>query len=655
MKLLNLILIFCPLFIYGQDAAKDFCIPIDAVASESPASITLNWTENTATGTTYNIFRKDVGSSGWGSTIGSIATGNTTFVDNNVEVGDTYEYLVQKVSGSTLYSWGYINAGIQRDLTANRGDILVLVDETFETGLSSELDQLMDDLYLDSWMPKLIAINPTDSPQDVKAIIQAEYTALNDLNTVFLLGHIPVPYSGNLYPDAHTDHEGAWPADTYYGDLDGNWTDVSVDNTVANDVRNDNIPGDGKFDQSQTPSSLELEVCRVDFHDLPVYTATEEDLLRDYLNRAHEFKVGAYVPLEQAVYDQGSFTGMTEGFAQNGIRNFAPFVFNSNIVEADYATSLTTESYLWSYGCGPGSYTSAGSLDNGTSLTSAELGSSISLQASFTMLFGSYFGDWDKTNNFMRAALASGNTLSVSWAGRPNWHYHTMAQGDHLGSAAKMSMDVNTDYLSLSLGVGFVTGEGVHMAQLGDPSLRAYYVEPPSVLTVSNVNNVAELGWTASTDVSVDGYNIYRRTASSLWTQVNTSLVTSTTFSDATIPSGGDFEYMVKAVKLKTNGSGTFNNESLGTTNSALFSVGIVDLEDINLSFFPNPTKDIFTIKSKVAIQEVLIYSMTGQLISKRTNASNQIQINLSDFDKGTYLVVAKTDQGLSSKRISKI
>mgnify|MGYP000013517969 CR=1 FL=1 len=30
-----------------------------------------------------------------------------------------------------------------------------------------------------------------------------------------------MPYSGNIYPDGHTDHRGAWPADTYYGDIDG--------------------------------------------------------------------------------------------------------------------------------------------------------------------------------------------------------------------------------------------------------------------------------------------------------------------------------------------------------------------------------------------------------------------------------------------------
>ncbi|MFT4603206.1 MAG: hypothetical protein ACI857_003394, partial [Arenicella sp.] len=121
MKLLLLILSVCPLVSFAQDAANNFCVPVSATVSESPAAITLNWTENAATGTTYNIFRKNVDASGWGSSIGNVAVGTTTYTDNNVSVGDTYEYLVQKVSGGTLYSWGYINAGIKRDLTFNRG------------------------------------------------------------------------------------------------------------------------------------------------------------------------------------------------------------------------------------------------------------------------------------------------------------------------------------------------------------------------------------------------------------------------------------------------------------------------------------------------------------------------------------------------------
>lgn len=653
MKRFFYLLFFAHLSVYSQNAANDFTVPISAQVSSSTNEITLNWTENTGSGNDYYIYRKNKGVTGWGSVIDIVPVGTTSYLDSTVILGASYEYLIQKRTGGTLFAWGYISSGIEVELTANRGDILVLVDSTHIVGLSAEITQLTEDLYHDGWMPKVIGINPSNSSIEVKAIIQSEYSSLPDLQSVYLLGHIPVPYSGNLYPDAHANHEGAWPADTYYGDLDGNWTDVTINNIVASDTRNHNIPGDGKFDQSMTPTQLELEICRVDFYDLPVYATSEEDLLRDYLNRAHDFKIAGYVPQEKALYDQGGFTGMAEGFAQNGIRNFVPFVGSANISEIDYFTALTTESYLWSYGCGAGSYTSVGALDNGTSLTSAELAAT-PLQATFTMLFGSYFGDWDKTNNIMRAALASGNTLSVSWAGRPNWHYHQMAMGDHLGGAAKTSMDVNTDYISLQLSGGFVTGEGVHMAQLGDPSVRTYYVEPPSLLTVANVNNEAILNWTASPDAGIDGYNLYRRTSSTLWTKVNTSIVTATTFTDATIPNGDMYEYMVKAVKLKINSSGSFFNESLGTVDSEQFSVGLSENNEVQIALYPNPAQSQFSLSSSETITSISIVDLSGKVITNENIGSKQTQVDVSNLADGLYIILIHSSKATVQKQFVK-
>ena len=67
-----------------------------------------------------------------------------------------------------------------------------------------------------------------------------------------------VGLKGNLAPDGHGEHYGAWPADVYYGDVNGAWTDNSVWSTGAAWPRNHNVPGDGKFDQTTIPSQVEL-------------------------------------------------------------------------------------------------------------------------------------------------------------------------------------------------------------------------------------------------------------------------------------------------------------------------------------------------------------------------------------------------------------
>src|ERR1019366_1270262 len=112
-----------------------------------------------------------------------------------------------------------------------------------------------------------------------------------NVNTVFVFGHIPVPYSGDVAPDEHTDHQGAWPADTFYANLRGSWGDSSVRDTSASDTRNWNVLGDGKFDPSLLPSNVTLQVGRVDLANLPAFAQNETALLRQYLVKDHNFRI----------------------------------------------------------------------------------------------------------------------------------------------------------------------------------------------------------------------------------------------------------------------------------------------------------------------------------------------------------------------------
>src|SRR5205823_1470649 len=136
--------------------------------------------------------------------------------------------------------------------------------------------------------------------REVKALIKADYDAApSEVKGVFLLGHVAVPYSGNLnaISGLHPDHTGAHPADMFYGDVTagyglGGWSDSLVDNSHAltdhsYDVMDTpdhpdvvlghwlgkeerkqirNIPGDGKFDLNVLPHPAALYVGRVDLY-----------------------------------------------------------------------------------------------------------------------------------------------------------------------------------------------------------------------------------------------------------------------------------------------------------------------------------------------------------------------------------------------------
>ena len=176
------------------------------------------------------------------------------------------------------------------------------------------------------------------------------------------------------------------------------------------------------------------------------------------------------------------------------------------------------------------------------------------------MLIGSYFGDWDNQNNVLRAPLASRSTfLGSMWAGRPHWVVHHMGLGETMGYAAWVSQNQRHYYSSYS--------RSVHIALMGDPTLRLHIIKPVTGLSVAAAGSTINIDWTAPQD-NIIGYNIYRATTlQGTFEKVNTGLVTGNTFTDAS-PHDGNNVYMVRAIKRETSGAGTYFNMSTGKIDS---------------------------------------------------------------------------------------
>jgi hypothetical protein len=76
-------------------------------------------------------------------------------------------------------------------------------------------------------------------------------------------------------------------------------TEIAAGNSVPLNPAIANTPNDGKYDQTFLPSDLALELGRVDFWNITAFAPkTEEDLLRQYLNKDHNFR-NVIVPLPQ--------------------------------------------------------------------------------------------------------------------------------------------------------------------------------------------------------------------------------------------------------------------------------------------------------------------------------------------------------------------
>ena len=540
---------------------EDKIVEVSAHIQSAPTpTITLDWPLDIEA-TQYTVYRRAKGAADWGTPIGTAPGNSLGFEDMNVSDESAYEYKVvqsQQIRGSVRVATGYVYAGINVPLVEDRGTTVLIVDDSFSAILADEIARLQQDLVGDGWKVIRHDVARTASVSEVKALISADYDSDSDhVKQVLLLGHVAVPYadSGNTAPDGHSDHVGAWPADVYYGDIDGTWSDTNYH--VARNDRQKNDPNDGKFDQWNLSGGRapELAVGRIDMWgmtDSGDYNVEEEEaLLRRYLDRDHDFRTGQFDVARRALIDTdfGQYPG-GRGFV--GFGNLSALVSATKINAAYYLpNAVADDGYLWGYADGGGSFTSAHGIG-----TTENFMSDYASKVVFTMLWGSYFGDWDVEDNFLRAPLAGpGYGLATLWSDSPSSFYR-MGLGETIGESTVFTQNGGTHFQPSDI--------GVWMALMGDPSLRMHVVKPASDVTAARNSDDIDITWTGPLNETLVGYNVYRGTSLDALEKINTAgLVGATSYHDPA-PGDGPFVYMVRAVKLETGSSGTYFNASQG-------------------------------------------------------------------------------------------
>ena len=91
------------------------------------------------------------------------------------------------------------------------------------------------------------------------------------------------------------------------------------------------------------------------------------------------------------------------------------------------------------------------------------------------------------------------------------------------------------------------------------------------------------------------------------------------------------------------------------TTCEPIEVQGISEMDSELIVVYPNPSTGIFTVASKGSIiQEVVLYSVNGELIWRNANNSQEITIDLSEYARGTYLLQASTNEEATIFRLIK-
>lgn len=627
------------------------CIP------NTNGTITLTWPKETYSGVfkIYKRINQDV--QDWGEAIATVPGNENTFTDETFKLGEAYEYMIVKSIGSTNDAIGYIYAGNKFEAPIKKKGIILLIDRNMEVPLSAELLQLRRDLTGEGYEITNVFVERNQSAAEVKELVNtALNTSLSKPEVLFIIGHVPVPYSGFYSkngdappPDGHIegsgDHTGAWPADVFYAIHEaGAFSDLYVTCTSGAQTRHHNIASDGKWDQTKLPFAPQLEVGRIDLYNMNSFGKSDTVLLKNYLNRNHQWRTAQWQVTERALIDN-NFGSLN--LASTGYANFAALVKADSIFDnRDYFTFQKRGSYLWSYGCGAGSYTSCSGIGNTANFVND------SFENVFTILAGSFFGDWDITNNFLRAPLAS-KSLASFWGGIPKWYVHHMGLGERIGKGVKISQS-NTDfYFSGNFNA---SQNSMHIALMGDPTLRQHNLPQVTQLFAVSSNKNVQLNWT-SAGVGAT-YAVYKYdTTSKVFNRVNNQLITDTFYTDEQNYFSGNYQYAVFAAGYISTPSGSYLNRGPGAFAQVNHINALVQekSKDLSIEVYPNPVAAGSGLNLNVSsnFKTPLIaewYNLNGSLI--QTEAVEDNNLKTPQVSQGCYLLKLKMDEQVLTKKV---
>lgn len=562
-------------------------LEVSATAVSSPASLTLSW--RLGTGSPVSVKRRLYPSSSWGTPLQTSYYPNR-LTNSDLVVGQRYEYSIANTGSSASE---YFFTGIAATPVEFRGRVMLVVANDITNSLFSDLEMFRTNLVGDGWTVARINVPPHDDNTwsnnisritSIKSAITNYYYSVlgtsNLLQSVILIGHVPIPHTAFMNPDGHGLR--ALPCDGYYGDVDGSFTDLNdftncLLNTCPCEPRHDNFRGDGKWDQftwppnSEGSSALELAVGRIDMANLPSFTNQSPiDLLRQYMNKDVRYRAkaftfpqrlftGFYFDTDRDQFPDAIGWGMRIGsrlfgFSPDKIINgdgLRPGNGATWVVDGGYGASYHVQQYGYGY--------------HAVTATNNPLMGDVSIipgtnqpESGFYSLTGSCFMDFGYGNNLMRGLVAVGTNanLGAMWftqgyasdGGAIPLHFERIALGETVGTELVRCLNETSSYTT-------------HITWIGDPTLRAQAILPPSGLTgTATLTNVSLL-WTASGDASQ--YFVYRSQNNLDGPFTRIAAVSSTSYGDSSAQAGNN-TYMVRAAALTATSSGSYTNLSQG-------------------------------------------------------------------------------------------
>lgn len=165
------------------------------------------------------------------------------------------------------------------------------------------------------------------------------------------------------------------------------------------------------------------------------------------------------------------------------------------------------------------------------------------------------------------------------------------------------------------------------------------------------------LNWNANTESDLKGYNVMRSTTSgSGYTKINTSLITTNTYVDASVTNATKYFYVITAIDT-AGGESDISNEWWAIPSTTGSESGGTSVRELNsglnaFKVFPNPSNGKFSllIDSENSLNaQVKIVSATGQEVFNQEyqleGGSTKTSLEVNDLSSGVYRLILTGDK----------
>lgn len=191
-----------------------------------------------------------------------------------------------------------------------------------------------------------------------------------------------------------------------------------------------------------------------------------------------------------------------------------------------------------------------------------------------------------------------------------------------------------TGLAEIGLSITDVTSYGCHLeTSMNDQTAYFYFIAGKTTIFVSHNLTDAE---------SVLNYLMDNN-----WETWNHDLIGSYGTSDE--PLSANTEYQVWLFPFN-------QNRELGTPTSQTFttlsSAGIDDADAIQVSIYPNPVRNLLTIKNAEAFSRAELYNAAGQLMFQQSVQGSSCTLDVSNLKRGGYYLLLTGTKGTATRKV---